>query len=85
MFSQVVGAAGLVMVLTGCSSGNKEPECKVNEEYRASTSIPELQIPEELDRPAERERLQIPNAAEDAPPVADKCLERPPDYFGRPL
>lgn len=73
------------IALTGCSSGNKEPECKTNLEYRASASIPELIIPEDLDRPSERDRLAIPSAAEDAPPIDDQCLERPPDYFGRPL
>ena len=78
-------AAAALLALAACSSGSKAPECKMNEEYRASGSIPALKVPEDLDKPSERERLQIPSAAEDAPPAADECLERPPDYFGRPL
>jgi hypothetical protein len=78
------GAAFLISitVLAGCF-GRSENACVKPREYQASRSVEPLQVPEELDQPP-AQAVEIPPP----PPGASgersqKCLDEPPDYFGR--
>ncbi len=83
---RAISAMLLCGSLMGCF-GSKEGACAKPREYQASRSVQSLEVPGDLDAP--------PNVGLDIPEVpptedgeaqaqqAQKCLDDPPDYFGR--
>ncbi len=72
--------------LMGCF-GSKEGVCAKPREYQASRSVQSLEVPEDLDAPPNMglEIPQVPPGEDDEAQAnqAQKCLDDPPDYFGR--
>jgi uncharacterized lipoprotein len=81
-------AAGLALLLAlaleGCFSRGETDRCQQVREYQTSGSVPSLSVPEGLADLPPPERFAIPAVGSGAPPP-DGCLDRPPDYFGRPV
>lgn len=78
------GLVGLlsVAVLTGCFSSSPDNRCAKPKEYQASTSLPELRIPEGLESPERSSTMIIPPVpGADQGGVISDCLDRPPEYF----
>ena len=72
-----------VLTLAGCNRGSKPSECEEPREYHQQTTIPPLDVPEDLDAPDPGRSVQIPDipGREGTPPRKGPCLEDPPDYF----
>lgn len=72
-----------VLALSGCNRGYKPKACEKPREYHSQTSIPALDVPEDLDAPDPANSIQIPDlpSLEDGPAKPGPCLEEPPDYF----
>ena len=71
-----------VMLLSGCF-GRGESACVKPREYQASRSVDPLQVPGELDEPP-GQGVEIPPPAPGASTERSRrCLDEPPDYFGR--
>lgn len=71
-----------VALLSGCF-GRSESACVKPSEYQASRSVDPLQVPADLDEPA-TQGVEIPPPAPGASTERiRRCLDEPPDYFGR--
>lgn len=81
--SRLVIGICCILLLVGCNRGSKPSKCEKPREYHEQTSIPPLDVPEELDAPDPAKSIQIPDipGREGAPPRKGPCLEDPPDYF----
>ena len=73
--------------MAGCFFGDGEKACNKSQEYLASPELPPMQVPDDLDEPDRSGELVIPGTrvAEPAPAGDGPCLDRPPDYFDKPL
>jgi len=72
----------IAALLTGCF-GRSENACVKPSEYQASRSVEPLQVPEDLDAPP-GQGVEIPPLPPGAPAERERrCLDEPPDYFGR--
>jgi uncharacterized lipoprotein len=82
-----VAIGWLGLAVGGCSFGRDTVDCELDEEYQRAQSGPELSVPAGFDRPDESTRLNIPAGPEPAEPLSKNaaCLQRPPDYFDKPL
>jgi len=76
----------LCLSLAGCLfKKSPEEKCAKPEEYQASDSIGDLQVPAGMDRPDQGDTMEIPEEGQQGYPDGRPCLEMPPDYFGRPV
>lgn len=85
---RIVLMAVLPAALGACSwFGSDEAVCASEEEYQSAQVAPRLQVPASLDAPEASARLDIPDGPLPAEPLSRNaaCLQRPPDYFDRPL
>jgi uncharacterized lipoprotein len=73
----------LALVLGGCFSRGETDRCQQVREYQTSGSVPSLSVPEGLAELPPPERFAIPAVGSGTPPGG--CLDRPPDYFDRPV
>jgi uncharacterized lipoprotein len=73
------------LVLSGCQSG-ASTACHSKSEYQKATEAAPLQVPEGMDSPDMRGRLEIPEGEVGNKPVprSEPCLDIPPDYFRKP-
>jgi uncharacterized lipoprotein len=81
-------AVVLAFTVAGCSFfGDGEPECESVEDYQSAQSAPRVAVPAGLDTPEMAGRLDVPEEPLPAEPLARNaaCLQRPPNYFDRPL
>jgi opacity protein-like surface antigen len=70
--------------LGGCFSSGKSTACYNQQEYRSSSSVEKLRVPDGLDTPKREGVLVIaegPRAIEPVP-KDQPCPDQPPDYFG---
>jgi len=86
--ARAVGTVLVVLAVSGCFwKGNRAEDCTRAEPYQQARSIPNVKIPDDLDKPDRQGALVIP----DPSPVAAErlreapCLKQPPDYFDHPL
>lgn len=79
----------LAVALPGCFSRSATDRCQEVREYQNSGSVPAFGAPEGLAQPPAPERFAIPAAGsagtQAGEPAAAGCLDRPPDYFDRPV
>jgi hypothetical protein len=70
------------VLLSGCF-GRSESACVKPREYQASRSVEPLQVPADLDEPP-AQGVEIPPPTPGASTErVRRCLDEPPDYFGR--
>jgi hypothetical protein len=75
----------LAATLTGCFwRRNDADDCRMVQEYQESGSLAPLQTPDGLTR-APSSPVRIPEAAAAFDETTVGCLERPPNYFNRPI
>ena len=71
-----------VVLLSGCF-GRSENACVKPSEYQASRSVDPLQVPADLDPPSgQGVEIPPPSPGTETERVR-RCLDEPPDYFGR--
>jgi hypothetical protein len=75
-----------IAALTGCfwRRDIDAPDCRMVQEYQESGTLPPLQTPEGMAR-APSTPVRIPDAQGEFDPATVGCLERPPNYFNRPI
>lgn len=80
---RLVVIAGCLLAIVACNRGYKPKACEKPREYNQQTSIPPLDVPDDLDAPDPAASVQIPEIPGDQgpPPEDSPCLENPPDYF----
>lgn len=80
LVSVALGAAG-------CSLWRDDDECASVEEYQTAQAAPELSVPAGLDKPDPSARLSVPEEPLANEPLSKNsaCLQRPPNYFDKPL
>lgn len=87
----IIGRLAVIVLLAGaagaCSSSKNAMDCELDEEYQQAQSAPGISVPAGLSRPDESTRLNIPAGPEPVEPLSQTaaCLQRPPDYFDKPL
>jgi len=76
-----------LVFLVGCFGNRSAKACKKPREYQEARSIPDLQVPDDLDAPNPDTGLTIPDAPPNAPSGKEQddsgapCLDTPPDFF----
>lgn len=87
MAMRVLATTMTAALLGGCWLWSDEQSCESVEEYQAAEVAPEIDVPAGLDRPDPSTRLGVPAEPSPAEPLSRNaaCLQRPPDYFGKPL
>ena len=81
----------LVMLAAAASScafwRDDENPCESSEEYQQAHVAADIQVPAGLAAPESAGRLAIPAGPVAEKPLADNaaCLQRPPNYFDKPL
>jgi len=81
-------AAGLFsMLVGGCSLWSEDASCQSDEEYQAAQVSSPVSVPAGLDRPDRSSQLNVPEGPMAAEPLSRNaaCLQRPPNYFDRPV
>jgi hypothetical protein len=75
----------LAATLAGCFwRRNDANDCRLVQEYQASRSLEPIQTPDGLTR-IPSSPVRIPDAAAPFDENTVGCLERPPNYFNRPI
>jgi hypothetical protein len=75
----------LATTLAGCFWRRNDPDdCRMVQEYQNSESVPPLQTPDGLTR-IPSSPVRIPDAAAALDENTVGCLDRPPNYFNRPI
>jgi len=71
------------LALLGCNRGSKPSKCEEPREYHEQTTIPPLDVPDDLDAPDPAGSIKIPDVPglEDGKSDRSPCLEAPPDFF----
>jgi len=86
---RIVLLAAVPAVVGACSwfGSDESAECVSEEEYQSAEVAPRLQVPSGLDSPETAGRLDVPDGPLPDEPLSRNaaCLQRPPDYFDRPL
>jgi hypothetical protein len=75
----------LAAMLAGCFWRRNDPDdCRMVQEYQQSGSLTPLQTPDGMTR-TPSSPVRIPDAAATFDENTVGCLERPPNYFNRPI
>jgi uncharacterized lipoprotein len=77
----------LAALAGSCAFWRDDDPCESAEEYQQAESAPEIVVPPGLDAPDSDTAMVIPAGPLPDEPLAKNaaCLQRPPNYFDRPL
>jgi uncharacterized lipoprotein len=84
---RIVAGAAFAVSAAGCSPWRDGNPCESSEEYQAAQVSAPVSVPAGLDAPDQASHLNIPEGPTAAEPLSRNaaCLQRPPDYFDKPV
>ena len=85
--SHVVLMTSIAAIASSCACWRDENPCESVEEYQQSRIASDVQVPPGLSNPSAAGRLAIPESpvSEQALAANAACLQKPPNYFDKPV